>query len=220
VFVLAIDTSSPAVTAGVATDAGELVAQRVTLAPRGHGELLAPSIADCLDAGGIAPAQVGAVVAGTGPGPYTGLRVGLVTAAAYAHALGIPAYGVCSLDAIAAAARDANGLIVASDARRKEVYWARYDAAGARVDGPHVSRPADVPFDGVTDLAGAAAEVYGDVWPPHVTVLAYRYPEPADLVGLALDRIRAGAPAEPLTPHYLRRPDAVVPGAPKTVSQR
>ena len=218
VFVLAIDASSPAVTAGVVTvgDDVTLAAVRAPVAARGHGELLTPSIADCLVDAHTNPAELTAIVAGLGPGPYTGLRVGLVTAAALAHALGVPAYGVCSLDAIGAAAADEPNLLVATDARRREVYWARYEN-GTRVDGPHVDRPADVPTEGCTAVAGAAAELYP--WPE----LARRpefHPEPQWLVGLAADRIRGGADSEPLAPLYLRRPDAVVPGAPKPVSQR
>jgi len=161
VFVLAIDTSSPAVTAGVVAVGGDvtLAAVRAPVSPRGHGELLTPSIADCLADAGVTAADLTAIVAGVGPGPYTGLRVGLVTAAAFAHARGIPAYGVCSLDAIGAACADERNLLVATDARRREVYWARY-SAGERVDGPHVDRPAEVPVDGITAVAGAAAELH------------------------------------------------------------
>lgn len=215
--VLAIDTSSPAVTAGVVAvaDGLTLAAVRAPLAPRGHGELLAPAVTDCLRDAGIAAADVSAVVAGTGPGPYTGLRVGLVTAAALGQALDVPTYGVCSLDAIGAACPDEAALLVATDARRREVYWAHY-RAGQRVDGPHVARPADVPLDGLTAVAGAAAELYP--WPGLGRRPEY-HPEPLQLVALALDRIRADADSEPLAPLYLRRPDAVVPGAPKRVSQ-
>jgi tRNA threonylcarbamoyl adenosine modification protein YeaZ len=218
VFVLAIDTSSPAVTAGVVTVADELalVAARAPLAPRGHGELLASSIAECLREAGIEARDLAAVVAGTGPGPYTGLRVGLVTAAALAQSLAVPSYGVCSLDAIGAAYPDESDLLVVTDARRREVYWARY-RAGDRVDGPHVSGPADIPLDGARAVAGAGVDLAA--WPG----LARRpklHPDPLNLVSLALDRIRAGAASEPLTPLYLRRPDAVVPGSPKTVTQR
>ncbi|SHG02897.1 tRNA threonylcarbamoyl adenosine modification protein YeaZ [Jatrophihabitans endophyticus] len=230
-FVLAIDTSSPAVTAGVVlvaegadgADAGiTVLAERAPLAARGHGELLAPALAECLGAAGLAPADLGAVVAGVGPGPYTGLRVGLVTAAAFADALGVPAYGVCSLDAIAAQAQDesrpAGDLVVLTDARRKEVYWARYDGR-ERTAGPDVARPANVPLAGVAAGAGAAADLYADAWPALHRV-PHRYPTPAVLVGLARDRIVAGAPGEILEPLYLRRPDAVVPGTPKAVTPR
>jgi tRNA threonylcarbamoyl adenosine modification protein YeaZ len=222
VFVLAIDTSSPAVTAGVVAidDVGDatLVAVRAPVAPRGHGELLTPSIADCLADADITTADLTAIVAGVGPGPYTGLRVGLVTAATLAHALAIPAYGVCSLDAIQSIqSQDEGDSVVVTDARRREVYWARY-REGARLDGPEVARAADVPLAGVANIAGAGVDLYE--WPAHLTRLPYRHPDPVVLVALAADRIREGAHSEPLAPLYLRRPDAVVPGAPKHVSQR
>lgn len=215
-FALVIDTSSAAVVAGVVTldDArSTVVADRAPIAARGHGELLATGIADCLDAAGLTPRDLDAVVAGDGPGPYTSLRIGLVTAAAFAHAVDVPTYGVCSLDAIAA--RDA---LVVTDARRREVYWARYDELGHRVDGPRVAPPADVPLDGVTAVAGAGVDLYPDTWSGLIHLPA-RYPTVASLAARAADRIRAGAPSEVLTPRYLRHADAVVPGAPKTVLQ-
>ena len=107
---------------------------------------------------------------------------------------------------------------MAADARRREVYWARYGPRGQRLAGPDVARPADVPLDGITDVAGAAGELYADVW-PQLNRSPHRYPDPVALVQLAADRIRAHAPGEPLTPLYLRRPDAVVPGAPKPVTR-
>ena len=123
-LVLAIDTSSAAVSAAlveVGSDAVEVLAAHDVVNARGHGEYLAPMIAACL--GDRRPAALEAIVVGTGPGPFTGLRVGLVTAAVMSDVLGIPAYGVCSLDALA---DEPGELLVATDARRKEVYWARY----------------------------------------------------------------------------------------------
>lgn len=209
-FVLALDTSSAAVVAGVLSvegDAVGLLAARAPIAARGHGELLSPSVAECLDEAGVPAAGIRAVVAGVGPGPYTSLRVGLVTAAAFADAVGAPTYGVCSLDAIAAADDAADGagdgtgdLLVLADARRRELYWARYDERRRRIDGPHVSTASDIPADGVRQVLD-------------------RHPQPRAMVGLALDRLRGGAASEPLIPLYLRRPDAVVPGAPKHVTQ-
>jgi tRNA threonylcarbamoyl adenosine modification protein YeaZ len=217
--VLVVDTSSPAVTAAIVTVAGgvALAAVRAPLAARGHSELLSPSIADGLKEVGIGPADVAAVVAGTGPGPYTGLRVGLVTAAAFADARGIPTYGVCSLDGIGAACADETALLVATDARRREVYWARYEF-GRRQGEPGVARAAELDLDGVGAVAGAGAEMYAEAWPGLRRRLPL-YPDPVALVELARDRIEAGAATEPLRPLYLRRPDAVVPGAPKPVSQ-
>ncbi len=214
-FVLAIDTSSPAVTAAIVTVDGETIAARAPVAPRGHDELLAPAIADCLAESKLTSEELGAVVAGLGPGPYTGLRVGLVTAAAFGHSVAIPTYGVCSLDGIGATGSEA-ALLVVTDARRREVYWARY-AEGTRIDGPGVARPAEV-APGVGSLAGAAADLYPDAW-PELRRVGPAYPEPAALVRAAADRITHHAPSERLTPMYLRRPDAVVPGAPKAALQ-
>ncbi|HEY3629554.1 MAG TPA: tRNA (adenosine(37)-N6)-threonylcarbamoyltransferase complex dimerization subunit type 1 TsaB [Jatrophihabitantaceae bacterium] len=222
-LVLAIDTSSAAVTAAVVAvdDAVRALAQRVTVDARAHGERLAPSIAECLADAGAAPGDLDAIVAGVGPGPFTGLRVGLVTAAAMADALTVPAYGVCSLDAIAAAAPSSAApsegrTLVATDARRREVFWARY-ADGVRVDGPDVAKPADVSTVDSAVMAGAGARLYADVL--GLPLLDVDYPDPTALVRLAAPRIRANAPTEALTPLYLRRPDAVEPGARKAVSQ-
>jgi tRNA threonylcarbamoyl adenosine modification protein YeaZ len=219
VLVLALDTSSAAVTAAlfeVTDDAVEQLAERVTVNARGHGEHLAPNIAACLREAAVAPGALGAIVAGLGPGPFTGLRVGLVTAAVLAELLAIPAYGVCSLDAVVPAGQPGE-LIVATDARRKEVYWARYDAAGGRLDGPHVARPADVPLDGITAVAGAGARLYRDVF--GVAVLDADFPAAPALVARASDRIRSGTASEPLTPLYLRRPDAQPSPTSKAVSR-
>jgi len=215
VLVLALDTSSAAVTAAVVVVSDhevDLVAEQVTINARGHGELLAPAIVDALETAGNGPEDLNAIVVGTGPGPYTGLRVGLVTAAVMSDLLGIPAYGVCSLDGMAL---EGETITVAADARRREVYWARY-ANGVRVVGPEVSYPADVaPVAG--KITGAGARLYRDVLGGDL--LDRDYPSAWSLVRRAADKIRSGAPSDPLTPLYLRRPDAVAPGAAKPVSQ-
>jgi tRNA threonylcarbamoyl adenosine modification protein YeaZ len=155
VLVLALDTSTPAVTAALAevTDSGlKGVGERRVVDPRAHGELLAPEISALLADAGVTVRDLAAIVAGLGPGPFTGLRVGLVTAAAMGQALGIPTYGVCSLDALGRAAGPGR-VLVATDARRREVYYATYDN-GVRVTGPDVAKPADV----AENLAKARAE--------------------------------------------------------------
>jgi tRNA threonylcarbamoyl adenosine modification protein YeaZ len=218
VLVLVIDTSSEAVTAAVVEVRGDLVlpppVEETTINARGHGELLVPEIQRALAHHDARVGDLGAIVAGTGPGPYTGLRVGLVTAAVLGEALGVPTYGVCSLDGIASAAEydGAGRLLVLTDARRKEVYWARY-ADGLRVDGPHVDKPADLPIDASEAIAGQGAALYGIAQP------AVRYPSAVALARCAHERIVSGAPSEQLTPLYLRRPDAVAPGTPKQVNQ-
>lgn len=211
-LVLGVDTATAAVTAVLAevdADGVRELASAVTVDGRAHGERLAPSVAEVLTRAGRTVGELSAVVAGTGPGPFTGLRVGLVTATAMAQALGVPTYGVCSLDALGAAAGPGR-VLVATDARRREVYWARY-VDGVRTDGPAVAKPADVHVDAeraVGDGAGKYAEVLGVRAVPEP-----RYPVGAVLVGLAAERILAGAPGEVLEPRYLRRPD-VTPAAP------
>ena len=221
---LVLDTATAAVTAALASvgpdGSASIVAQRVTVDARAHGELLAPAIAAVLEAGGIGPGELSAVVAGVGPGPFTGLRVGLVTAAALADTLTIPVYGVCTLDALgwAVASPELSGapagrVLVATDARRHEVYWAVY-AGGNRLSDPAVNRPSDVDTSGVAYAVGDGALRYADVLGVPVRDEP-RYPPPLGLAALAASRILDGAPADPLTPLYLRRPDAVAPGARK-----
>jgi tRNA threonylcarbamoyl adenosine modification protein YeaZ len=217
VLVLVLDTSSAAAIAAVVdvdADALSVRAQRTELAPRGHGEVLAGSIRACLDEVGVEPSELAAIVAGVGPGPFTGLRVGLVTAAVLADSLHLPAHGVCSLDAMAAASGVAD-LLVVTDARRREVYWARY-AGGLRVAGPAVSRPADVPAEQSAAVCGPGAELYPGVW--QLPRVGPDYPTPLGLVSCALAALRAGVAEQPLTPLYLRRPDAVAPTTVKPVT--
>jgi tRNA threonylcarbamoyl adenosine modification protein YeaZ len=216
VLVLILDTSTPAVTAAAARlwDGGEeIVAQSTTVDARAHGELLAPAVDEVLRRAGARPRDLAAIVAGTGPGPFTGLRVGLVTAATMGQALGIPTYGVCSLDALAVPGET---VLVATDARRREVYWAVYDPAGERLHGPDVARPADLPSTGATVAVGDGALVYRDVLGLPVRDEP-RYPRPAAFAALAADRVLGKAPSERLTPLYLRRPDAVAAAARKPV---
>ncbi|MGC2567352.1 MAG: tRNA (adenosine(37)-N6)-threonylcarbamoyltransferase complex dimerization subunit type 1 TsaB, partial [Mycobacterium sp.] len=120
-LVLAIDTATPAVTAGIVDGSGVL-AERVSIDARAHAERITPNVLAALADAGRTMADLGAVVVGCGPGPFTGLRVGMATAAAYGHALGIPVYGVCSLDAIGG--QTTGETLVVTDARRREVYWA------------------------------------------------------------------------------------------------
>ncbi|GAA1601352.1 tRNA (adenosine(37)-N6)-threonylcarbamoyltransferase complex dimerization subunit type 1 TsaB [Actinoplanes couchii] len=144
-LVLALDTATPASTAAlveVTADGLFGVTERRTVDPRAHGEKLAPEIAAVLADAGVRPRDLTAIVAGLGPGPFTGLRVGLATAASMGQALDIPTYGVCSLDALGRAAGPGR-VLIATDARRREVYFGTY-ADGARVFGPEVAKPAEV----------------------------------------------------------------------------
>ena len=132
--VLALDTATPAVTAGVVRlDDMITLAERVTVSARAHAERLTPNVIEALADAGLTMADLDAVVVGCGPGPFTGLRAGMATAAAYGHALDIPVHGVCSLDAIGVLTT--GDTLVVTDARRREVYWARYR------DGVRTERP-------------------------------------------------------------------------------
>ena len=226
-MLLALDTSAGIAVSVVAfgqDGVGQTVARAFVAEARRHAELLAPLIVQTLAEAGTHRTDLRAVVVGTGPAPFTGLRAGLVTARTLAFALGIPVHGVCSLDALAAQAY-ADGVategevLVVSDARRREVYAARYHAAGqnegpdvARVAGPVVDAPAVVAGTlghGVVAVVGPGAPLYADQFGPLVggptTV------DPAMLASLAVTRAARGAEL-PTEPMYLRRPD-VTPAA-------
>jgi tRNA threonylcarbamoyl adenosine modification protein YeaZ len=210
---LAFDTATPAVTVAL-HDGERVVASLTRVDARRHGELLAPGITSVLDEAWVARQDITAVAVGVGPGPFTGLRVGLVTARTLALALDIPVYGVCTLDVLAAAAVDSAAVqgpfLVATDARRKEVYWASYDEGGARLDGPHVSRPADVASEG--PVVGSGALLYPDAFPRPA---GPEYPDAGVLAAVVTEERAELLDPEPL---YLRRPDVAVPGRPKPVT--
>lgn len=216
VLVLALDTSTAATSVALVGDTGVL-SERSEVAANRHGELLSPLIAAVIEEAGARAADLTMVAVGVGPGPFTGLRVGMVTAVSIADALNVPVRGVCSLDAVAWAAdrRWSDGFLVVTDARRKEVYWARY-ADGHRVDGPRVDRPevvAELAGPGVI-LVGHAAALYATVFEAQTIDAAAGYPGAAAIARLAQD----DAWVVPVQPMYLRRPDARPPGAPKRVT--
>ncbi|MBT0566751.1 tRNA (adenosine(37)-N6)-threonylcarbamoyltransferase complex dimerization subunit type 1 TsaB [Williamsia sp. CHRR-6] len=218
-FVLALDTSTATVVAGVvAFDAqrtdpagATVLAARLVDNARGHAEILTTLILDCLTEAAVARTDLGAVVVGCGPGPFTGLRVGMATAAAFADALDLPLHGVCSLDAIAAVAGAGGSRVaVITDARRREVYWATY-TDGRRVAGPAVSAPADLTTN--PEIV-AATTVLGS--PDHAALVTdvpatAAAPTPAGLVEVAASALRSGVSESAVVPLYLRRPDAVEP---------
>jgi tRNA threonylcarbamoyladenosine biosynthesis protein TsaB len=207
-LLLAFDTSSAAVTAA-AHDGDAVVAEHTEIDPLRHGELLAPAISRVLRAADAGSGDLRAVAVGVGPGPFTGLRVGVVTARTLGAALGVPVYGVCSLDILAAEARVGEPFLVATDARRKEVYWARYDANGSRRGEPAVGRPAAIATDCPT--AGRGAVLYPEHFPNAVPP---EYLSAATLAALVAEGSVEPLPAVPL---YLRRPDVSRPSAAKSV---
>lgn len=219
-LLLAIDTSTTAITVAL-HDGTDVLGQVSTLDARAHAEHLAPGIRKVLGDQHASPADVTDVVVGTGPGPFTGLRVGIVTAHTFAFALGLPVHGLCSLDALAHEVWQLGGrgdLLVATDARRKEVYAAGYalsESGGVREDDPVVSRAVDLDA-GLRALptAGRGPLLYPESLPNGIPPLDVSAGALADL---AARRMKAGEPLGGLEPMYLRRPDAA-PTAPSTKS--
>jgi tRNA threonylcarbamoyl adenosine modification protein YeaZ len=173
---------------------------------RSHAEVLAPGIEQLLAEAGVTGADLDAIVVGVGPGPFTGLRSGIATARTLAFAWSKPLHGLMSLDAVALEVAES------TDARRKEVYWARYSLQEGQlpklVDGPHVGFAADVP-----DLPayGAGAGLYADVLRADPD-FSSEQPDALYLGQFALARLAAGEELPDSTPLYLRESDAQVPG--------
>ncbi|WP_328378272.1 tRNA (adenosine(37)-N6)-threonylcarbamoyltransferase complex dimerization subunit type 1 TsaB [Streptomyces sp. NBC_00440] len=245
-LLLAVDTATPAVTAAL-HDGTSVVAESSRTDARRHGELLLPAVDHVLAEAGLKLDALTGIVVGVGPGPYTGLRVGLVTAATFGSALGVPVYGLCTLDGLAYASGLDGPFVVATDARRKEVYWARYDGFRTRLGEPAVDRPGDI----ATQVAGLPAVGAGALLYPD-TFLDARAPEHVSagaLAALAAEKLARGIDAAgtssagtsadssngdgagnergdvviaegflPVTPLYLRRPDAQVPKNYKVVT--
>jgi tRNA threonylcarbamoyl adenosine modification protein YeaZ len=145
--VLAIDTSTSRTSVAIIEN-GTVVYSGYKDGATAHGPSLPALVQEAL-----AVSDIDEVVVGMGPGPFTGLRVGIAFAQSFALARAIPVRGVCSLDAIAAQIQEAD-FIITVDARRKEVYWARY-TNGVRVGEPAVNFPADV----------AGAPIHADLFP-------------------------------------------------------
>lgn len=208
------------------------LSQRVQRNPRGHMELLVPHIQESLAEAGLRPKDVEAVVVGTGPGPFTGLRVGMATGAAFADAIGVPVFGVDSLSATAASvAAGHQECLVLSDARRREWYSATATEDGRLIAGPAVGKPADVLAEHgskpiavalTAEVAGAIEKLEGEqkaateAW-RIITEDAYPTPEGLALAGadqlwwLEGEGHFAERLGRPLVAQYLRRPDAAEP---------
>jgi len=216
VLLLAFDTATPAITVAL-HDGADVLAESTTVDARRTGELLAPGITAVLNAAGRKPGELTGVAVGVGPGPFTGLRVGLVTARSLGDALGIPVHGVCTLDVVAYQTRSAEPFAVATDARRKEVYWAQYADYLTRSSEPDVAHPTLI-AERLSRLpvAGEGAVLYPESFPKAIEP---RHPSAAALAELVARRLENDPDSllfpEPL---YLRRPDAVEPGTRKRVS--
>lgn len=182
-----------------------------------HSEVLAPAIESLLEqAGGRTP---DAIAVGVGPGPFTGLRVGIATARTLGFVWGIPVHGVMSLDAIAldAVAQEPTGdFTVAIDARRKELYWARYDKTGVLLNGPNVTVAEELPAGPVYGAGGGLyAERLATVRADAVPGFEQTHPGAVALGTRALRALSAGEALLSTEPLYLRESDAKVPAVMK-----
>ena len=207
-MLLAFDTASPQVTVAL-HDGADVVAELTSEREMKHGEQLAPLIEAVMARAGIVRQDLTAIGVGVGPGPFTGLRVGLVTARTLGFVLEIPVYGVCSLDVLAAEAGLPGELVVATDARRKEVYLASY-VDGVRVAGPAVAKPATVSTP--LPVVGEGGMLYPADFPHHTGPMR---PSAGWLARVVTEELAELCDPEPM---YLRRPDAETPRPPKRVS--
>lgn len=217
-LLLALDTATPAVTVAL-HDGSSVVAASSQVDARRHGELLLPAVDRVLADAGLRLDAVTGIVVGVGPGPYTGLRVGLMTADTFGLVLGVPVHGVCTLDGLAYESGVEGGpFVVATDARRKEVYWARYADPRTRLTEAAVDRPADI-ADEVAGLpaVGAGAMLYPETFPD---ARAPEHVSAASLASLAAQKLAAGEELLAPRPLYLRRPDAQVPKNYKVVTPK
>jgi len=208
-MLLAIDTSAGTAVAVVDREGGVL-AERGTADTRSHAERIGPLIAEAMDAAGVAPVALSGVAVGMGPGPFTGLRVGIAAARAYAFGLGRPVVPIASHDAVAHAAARAGSvapLLVVTDARRREVAWSAYAAPDGlglpvRLAGPEL----------------AVAE--GFALPPGLPEGMERVDAaeiPAGALGMLAELLLLHRrPLGPEQPLYLRAPDVTL-SAPKRV---
>ena len=210
--VLAIDTATTALVTGVVDTESGQITQRVLADTRAHNERLMPTILAVMSEAGVELGALDAIVAGMGPGPFTGLRVGMATAQALADALSIPLHGVCTHDAIAhtalAGANEKDAALVATDARRTEIYWATY-RAGQRLMGPEVAKPGDLTLEGIAQVI--IPEKLADQLPEELATLPRSEGAPTAEGLVAVARLDANPEPEPFVPLYLRRPDAVPP---------
>lgn len=204
-MLLAIDTSAG--TSVSIVDGSRVLAIAESADPRAHAEVLDGLIASVLREASVEPAQLTGVAAGMGPGPFTGLRVGIAAARAFAFGAGIPVVPVVSHDAIAFGINTPT--LVVTDARRREVYWSAFEGSDehglpVRVQGPSLCKPAE--------LAASVADFDRFERLDAATVPA------ANLGLLAAALVANDRPLANGDALYLRSPDVTISAGPKRVS--
>ena len=202
-MLLSLDTSAGS--SAAVLDGDSVLAERSVTDTMRHAEVVGELIAGVLEDAGVGAHEIEDVVAGMGPGPFTGLRVGIAAAKAFAFARGRHIVPIVSHDAVAFEAWDGGArgsVLVVTDARRRELYWTAYsltESGAERVDGPGLSRPDDLPHPEAAriDAAVVSAGALGRV---------------------AVLRSRAGMPAEAEDALYLRSPDVTLSTGRKRVT--
>lgn len=210
-MLLAIDTSAGTSVAVVDRDRGVL-AERSSPDPRGHAELIGTFIDECLREAGIDRTELSGVAAGMGPGPFTGLRVGIVAARTFALGVGRPVVPILSHDAIAFGhdgAEQAGPMIVVTDARRRELFWSAYSGRDAAALPVRTAGPALTPAAELDHLVAQH---------PGAVVLDGGLVSAAALGLLAEAMYSAGRPFAADEAVYLRSPDVTLSAGPKRVT--
>lgn len=207
-LILGLDTSTQ-VQVGL-SDGERVLATRTYDDPRRHVEQLAPVLSAMITETGADLTELTGIIVGVGPGPFTGLRVGIATARILGSVLNVWVRGVCSLDVLAAQWQRTDpptgDFLIATDARRQELYWAQYDASGRRTGGPSVGKPDQLPG---LPVAGPATLVHAGLQPAGDA--------PTRLDGGILALVGPELPDAGIEPLYLRSPDAAPPGPRKSV---
>lgn len=217
-LLLGLDTATAVTTVAlmrsVTHAAPEVLGERSHLDPRGHGEVLPVQIDEVLRAAGAVPADLDAIAVGRGPGAFTGLRVGLATAQAMGQALRIPVYGASTLDVVAYGTGRDEPFAVATDARRREFFWATYSRFDARSSPPTVGSPtaAHDALSGMTVICPPGTPMIDGL-----VAAEGGHPTGSSLGRLVLSRLERGQPLDAPTPLYLRRPDATPASGHKSV---
>lgn len=213
---LSIDTSAHASVALVDYTTGSVIAQRTSPKGNDQTETLASYVRDLLEENNEEGKNLAGIFVGVGPGPFTGLRVGLVAARTFGFVWNVPVHGVMSLHALAERVLDTEQVpaefVVAADARRQEVYWAKYDATGNLLDGPHVGTAATLP---ALPVYGVGASLYPEQL---VEAGAHGVEESLDWIAQArelgrrgIKDLAKGVDLSDTAPQYLRESDAQVP---------
>jgi len=214
--VLAIDTALEACSAAVLdSEFGGILARETLPMPRGHAEALMPLVARVMERAGLDFAALDRVAVTTGPGSFTGLRVGVAAARGIALAAGKPAVGISTLSAFAApfiAADDSRSVVAAIDARHEHIYLQVFGPGGRTLVAPRLASIMEalrIAASGAPRLAGNAAKILASAWPldaPTPSAVEFRAAPDVDWVArLGSAAVEADTPPKPL---YLRAPDA------------